>query len=219
MREYQSVSSLSTFLKCPEAYNLRYNHGVKGKVNEKVEIGSWIHEQLENYPNCHEDAEDFKLALQDYLERTDDEIVEREVRLKHNINGQDILIIIDALTKNGVFIDYKVTTAPNFYIFSSSLQMRLYSYVLNELGMNYKPKYLLFEYKIGQKNNKPFPKLIKLHEDYIPITTLMKEKSRQDALTIVKMIEMCEDRENFPPSMNGCGTCFYKEQCDYYSHY
>jgi len=49
VRDYESVSSVETFLNCPRAYYLSYVAKLPAKVSPAVDFGSWVHKELERF--------------------------------------------------------------------------------------------------------------------------------------------------------------------------
>ena len=146
MRDYESISSIETFLKCPMAYRLSYVECVPAKVSPQVEFGKFIHSQLERWAKnepVHDSAIPFIKALENFLEEEGLIILSPEHEFKIYIDGQQFKGVIDALCNNGVALEYKITSAPDNFKNKISYQLALYSHYLRP--RNLKLVYLLFE--------------------------------------------------------------------------
>ena len=217
-REKESPSSISTFLKCPYSYKLSYIDKVSSVTTAKVENGKWVHKQLEEWAKAkknsikfepHKGSSKFIEAVEKFLIDNNDEIVEVEKHFVIEISGQKVQIFIDALTKNCLSIDYKITGSPGFYKNYHSYQNRLYSYILRELGFDYKFLYLLLETNTTGNFKE-------LHEDWSVITDLEMLETEKYFKQIMSLIKNCYDNGVFPPSYNSCASCFYKKSCPHY---
>ncbi len=209
-RDYESVSSIETFLSCPRAYYLSYVAGLPAKVSPAVDYGKWIHRQLEAYgrgETPHQDARPFVEALKAFLEKEKLKIKQVEVEFKVHVQGQTFKGVIDAICDGGVALEYKITRNPDNYRNKIGYQLALYSHFLRPHSIQ--PIYLLFEVdKEGRFRE--------LHVEYVPVSDLLIHQRIRELLTAVKMIRACREECCFPPSWNGCKWCFYKEVCDEY---
>jgi CRISPR/Cas system-associated exonuclease Cas4 (RecB family) len=170
-----------------------------------VEIGTEIHGLLERYPECPEEIQEFSEALEKFLK--DDEIIAAEKTLNYKIGKHSFVSKIDALTKKGYIIDYKITSAPSYYGRKVGYQLPMYR-IANGEGQ---PVYLLF--KVNPRNRREFITLI-IQESHLS-KDLLKRKKKYIA-RIVEMIEMCKEDGIFPPSYSDCNRCFYRHKCPYY---
>ncbi len=204
MRDYESISSLTTFQKCPYAYKLSYIDLIPATVPAKLEFGRWVHKQIENFlkgNDYHEDAKPFIHALKDNL---GSEIIAIEKEFYFDIEGITLKGIIDAESIESIF-EFKVTSSPGYYISSISYQLKTYSFISKK-----QPIYLLFEIDKRKQSLK------KVHKEYIPITQMAIEEHIKHLQQIIKMLKSCYENNTFPPSYNNCATCFYKDKCSYY---
>jgi RecB family exonuclease len=210
-RDYESVSSVETFLNCPRAYYLSYIVQLPAKVSPAVDFGSWVHKELERFgrgEEIHPDALPFTMALKEFLEKEGLRIRQVEHEFKVHLEGQIFKGVIDAICNNGVALEYKITSNPDYFRSKISYQLALYSYYLRH--QNIQPIYLLFE--VDRQNNS----FRKLHVEYMPVSDLLIHQRLRELLTAVKMIKACREECCFPPSWNGCKWCFYKAVCDEY---
>jgi CRISPR/Cas system-associated exonuclease Cas4 (RecB family) len=211
-RDYESVSSIETFLNCPRAYYLSYIAGLPAKVSPAIEFGSWVHKELEKWgrgdDNIHSDAVPFVTALADWLRGEGARIKAVEHEFKVVVKGQAFKGVIDAICDNSVALEYKITTNPDNFRSKISYQLALYSYYLKPKDI--KPVYLLFEI---DRQTRAFKKL---HIEYVPVSDLLIHQRLNELLTAVKMIKACREECCFPPSWNGCRWCFYKDYCEEY---
>ena len=214
MRPYQSPSSLSLFLKCPHAYYLSYIKKVETKVSDDVLFGKWVHEQLENNTDMHPDAQPYVDDLNNWLEVEEDKIEQHEISEMIEIDGMKLKIIKDAITKKGRILDFKITQSPGFYGTSHSLQMKIYS--LSNINAP-RPILLLFHIKKIKTDSGHMRKYLGMKSEYVCLKNRELQETIRQLKTIHKMIDTCEKDNEYPPSLNGCGRCFYKESCDYYS--
>lgn len=205
-----SYSRLDTFLKCPYAYYLNYVKKMPSAVSPAVEHGRFVHEQLDLFAQSKPydmKAKKFVEKLEQYLEKTNDSIVEAEQRIEFMINGYNFVCVIDAITKNDIIIDYKITSNPSFYANKVGYQLPLYRAAVGKGD----PRYLLF--KVAGKDRK----FAELKVQTVALTDeLLKEKT-DFATKVMEMIEMCAESGYFPPSYQGCNQCFYKQHCYYYT--
>lgn len=211
MREFESASSLTTFLKCPYAYRLSYIDGAEFESNETIEYGRFIHKELE-LDSLSPEVLPFKAALQVHLNNTDDKIINRELRLTFQIDDQPLQAIIDFKTQNRVFGEMKVTGSPGYYQSHLSYQVRLYNLAL---AANEQPgfigKYFLFEI---DKKTKKFKEL---HVVDNFETNLGQVESLNQIRAIIRMLRECQKEDTFPPSYNNCYQCGYKNSCQFYA--
>ena len=204
---------------CNYAYYLRYIEKAPQKTTKKMEYGSWIHKQLELAPYNDKSIQEIVDKVNDFLKEDDDKIISKEKEFMLKIGDYKILMIADVITKNGKIIDYKATENPAYYTNLISWQIRCYSAVMHQKGLNYKPVYLLIEYKQRMKDKKEYFEPINIHSEFVPITELANIEALKQIETVFKMIDVCYENQSFPPSYNGCGRCFYKENCQYYFGY
>lgn len=218
MRSYQSCSSVNAFLSCPQAYKLRYVDNVDPLISDEILTGKYIHDQLEKQIYlCDYDAKPYRDALDRWLEETSDLIIETEKKYQVELpSGKHVVFVADAITKNGLFLEYKITKSPGYYKSIQSRQIRLYTALLHMIGLDYHPVGLLFEYKTAIKNKQPYPKLVQLHVDYPVVTEMQKQQTVDEFSCIVDMIGVCDSMGSYPPSYSNCARCFYKEECDFY---
>jgi hypothetical protein len=208
-RNYESVSSIELFLKCPKAYKLSYIDDLKGETTEAVELGSWIHQQIERWvkgEETHPDSYPFIDALKDWLKQEELRITESEKEFKVWVKGYQFKGVIDAITDKGVALEFKVSSNPDNYKNKISYQVALYNYFLQDK----KIVYVIFEV---DKKTKQFKKL---HIEYPVLSELLVKKRINELITAVDMINACRENIQFPPSFSGCQWCFYKKHCDEY---
>ena len=220
MRNYESVSSITTFLSCPYAYFLQYHQKVARKTNSKMELGSFIDKQIQLAFNDPEALipESLSTAI-DYLrEYLDGEEIGLQREFTADIGGQNILIKPDIITQTKL-IEIKATQSPDYYRKNISWQNRTYAAVLDKLGLDYQPEYLLIEIKVRQKNKTDYYEIVNVHSEPEPTTPLSKASTIKQLTTVCDFIKLCKERWCFPPSNNGCGRCLVKEHCEYYNGY
>jgi RecB family exonuclease len=182
---------------------------IQTPVGPAVEHGRFIHEQLENFGkglDYDAKAKAFVKKLEKYLEITEDEIVKTEEQVKFMIDGYNFVCVIDAITKKDIIIDYKITSAPSNYANKVGYQLPIYHIALGK-GT---PKFLLF--KVAGKERK----LAELQVQEVALTEKLIEDKADYVSHIIRMIEMCVESGQFPPSYQGCRTCFYKAHCPFY---
>lgn len=210
-RDYESISSLELFLKCPKAYKLSYIDNLQGETSEAVEFGKWVHGQIEKWAQGeepHPDALPFINALKEWLEKENLKIKEAEKEFKVWVNGYQFKGVIDAITDKGIALEFKVTTSPDNYKTKITYQTALYNYYLKQ--ENKQIVYVLFEI---DKKTREFKKL---HIEYPAVTEILVNKRINELIAIVDMIKACRENIQFPPSFSGCSWCFYKNHCDDY---
>ena len=209
-RDYESVSSIETFLSCPRAYYLSYVAGLPARVPAAVDYGKWVHKELERWARGeepHPEAWPFVKALQGFLSNENLKIVQAEHEFKVSLQGQTFKGVIDAICTGGVALEYKITTSPDRYRSKIPYQLALYSYYLRPRKIQ--PVYLLFEVDRDGRFRR-------LHTEFVPVSDLLIHQRLRELLTAVKMIKACREECCFPPSWNGCKWCFYREVCDEY---
>jgi len=208
MRDYESASSVETFLTCPRAYYLSYVAGLPPKVSPAVDYGKWVHKELERFTrgeDIHPDAAPFVEALKQFLEKKGLKILQAEHEFKVYVEGQAFKGVIDAICSGSIALEYKVTANPDNFRSKISYQLALYSYYLRPQEIQ--PIYLLFEVdKEGRFR--------KLHVEYVPVSDLLIHQRIRELLTAVKMIKACREECCFPPTWNNCRWCFYRDACE-----
>jgi len=200
-----SFSQINMFLQCRHAYKLSYIDKMPSVVGPAVEQGKWVHQQLEDFPNHDPEADVFVAKLVEYLDKTGDEIIQREQFIEFDIAGIPFRGVIDALTKLGYIFDYKITSVPSSYANKIGYQLPMYRLALGK-G---KPKYLLF--KVAGKERE-FKAL--LVQEAV-LTDEVLERKVKYISRIVEMIELCKEDGVFPPSYQDCNRCFMKAHCPY----
>ena len=213
-RSIESNSSLTTFIECPYKYYQAYILKRTSETTRKVQDGQWIHQQLEKWVNDeyepHEESDEYINALKDWLDQTGITIQAAEETYHFLVADKyKYQMKADAVTDNFV-IDFKVTAAPAYYSWVQSYQARLYSYGMRILGTPKQFVYLLFE---RNKTTLGFKQLHVFHSNLTDIGFMETEIfiEQWEALRA-----SCYENNNFPPSLNGCGSCFYKKTCEFY---
>lgn len=218
MREIESASGISTFLKCPQAFKLLKLDRVPVAEQPKVEFGKWVHVQLENYFKeegmnrvaVHQDVLSFLNSVNGYLDERSDSIIETEKTFNFELYGQKFTMIVDAITKKGIAIDYKVTASPGFYQCFMSYQAKIYNLGFEKLGLPYRYVFLLLE--IDKKTQK-FKNLIldpQVTSDFANV------ENKWHIAQILRLMKLCHDKGLYPPAYNNCEKCFAKDSCEYY---
>lgn len=205
-----SFSRINRFLQCPYAFYLAYIQKIQTQVGFAVEHGRYIHEQLEAFGKGEPykpDAEPYVSKLRDFLDKTNDKIIQTEQRVNFSIDGYEFIAIIDALTQNDMILDYKTTTSPSSFADKVGFQLPLYHMALGKGD----PKYLLFKVRGKEREFES------LRVQSVSLTPELVERKGDYIVQIIKMIELCTETGHFPPSYNGCRTCFHKEYCPYYT--
>jgi len=223
-RPYESASSLVRFQGCPYSYKLKYVDKIEPSYRDtkrNMEFGSRVHKWMDrignkrNYGGIPETIAPYIEALHNYLDEDGDEIIMTEQTIYYTIKDRKIKLIIDAITKKGKALEYKITKSPQWYENQISYQMRVYTLALRQAGLEVQPVYLLFENK-ENKLTKKFD-FKKLHTHYPASTDIKKEMWEKEILFYLKFIEEAHLYGVFPPSLINCGKCEYKADCENYN--
>lgn len=220
----QSASSLSTFLKCPHAYQLRYLDGVEATINDDIEYGQFIHKELEKGLPIDEtniDARPYQAALNDWLSINNDRIVERERHIKFSLGHYNFQGYIDFVTENGIAGEMKITKSPGYYTSHIGYQILIYNIALKQEAPWNLGAYFLFEIdkRINKSSGETTRSFKQLHVSENIVTDLGLSEGEGRLCQICDMVEICEKSAIFPPSFNSCATCLYKGACDHYQGY
>jgi hypothetical protein len=227
IREYESASSLTRFLGCPYSYQLKYIDNViptYRDTQKNIIHGSAVHKSLDKFgktkdlDSVPEPHKDYAMALSKYLDKHDDEIIETEKEIVVDLNGHKIFCIIDAITKKGKALEYKITKSPQWYENQLSYQLRIYTLALKKANIEATPVYLLFENAINKYDDNLY-KLKKLHVHYPVATEIRVETFEREVDHFLKFMSTCYLESIFPPILNNCGKCDYKNDCENYSGY
>lgn len=224
-RPYESASSLVRFLGCPYSYKLKYVDKLKPSYRDtekNMEFGSLVHKWMEkigndrDYKNIPDIILPYIKALHKYLDEEDDEIIMKEQNIFFELGKyKKMKLVIDAITKKGKALEYKITKAPQWYEHQISYQMRIYSLALRQVGIEAQPVYLLFENK-ENKETKEF-EFKKLHPHYPASTDIQKEVWEGEIRYYLKFIDEAHKLGIFPASLINCGKCEYKADCENYN--
>lgn len=190
-----------------------------------MEFGSLVHEWLDkkgnsrDYSDVPDQIAPYLKSLHSYLDIHKDEIIASEQEYECSLGGKRVKIIIDAITKNGKALEFKVTKSPQWYENKISYQLRIYMLALYKLNIKASPVYLLFE---TRHKNTPEGKVFefsRLHDYYPPSTDIQKEQWESEISHIIKYIDGSHNDSIFPASLINCGRCEYKADCENYSGY
>jgi len=188
-----------------------------------MEFGNRVHKWMDrignkrNYGGIPEMIIPYIEALHKYLDENDDEIYKTEQTIHYKLRGRKIKLIVDALTKNGKALEYKITKSPQWYENQIPYQMRVYTLGLGQAGFGFQPVYLLFQNKSTiDVDNFEFKKL---HIHYPVSTDIQKGVWEDEIEYYLKCIEQAHNQGIFPPSLVNCGKCEYKADCENYSGY
>jgi len=223
VREYESPSSLVRFQGCPYSYKLKYVDEVEPSYRDtkaNMEFGSRVHKWMErignkrNYGGIPEAITPYIEALHNYLDEDGDEIVETEQTIYYKLRDKKMKFIVDAITKKGKALEYKITKSPQWYENQVSYQMRVYTLALRQAGWEIQPVYLLFENKENKKTGDFEFK--KLHLRYPASTDIQKECWEKEIYFYLCLIGAAHSNDVFPPSLINCGKCEYKADCENY---
>lgn len=208
----QSASSITTYLKCPHAYELKYVFCLTPETTEEMEYGRWLNDEILK-PDCDEKAKPYREALLQWLAENDDEVIDQEVKIEFGFNGYTFLGYLDFLTKKRRAIEMKVTGNPGYYQNFISYQLEIYELGFLTLNHPYWGIYLLFEKDKRKGKEGDFRKL---HQCNNAITPLMKNETIDHLTFICQQIEKSYQQHIFVPTYNECHKCLMKKHCNYY---
>jgi CRISPR/Cas system-associated exonuclease Cas4 (RecB family) len=220
---YISASQLDRFMTCPHSYEISYYRGIKTEGNKFTEFGSGVHEALEKFYS--EDAYNqidpkhfgYLNAVQRWLDKNDDEIIATEIEMEFKLGKWTIYGFVDAITKKGYIIDYKITSAPSRY--KSGLHYQLPLYILGMEAMGYgalKPAYILLKRDsdfnfVGNKGGE-----VDFYSPNIPKKRLKKIETM--ILSVLENMDRDWESGVFPyKTADHCKMCFVRQHCEFYS--
>lgn len=213
---YYSVSQINLFLKCPHAYAMRYYEGIKSDPSPIMAFGSYIHLAIEDDEVFEGDiAEKYVKAARLHLKNQGDKIISTEEVLNFKIGKHNMVAKVDAFTQNGFVLDYKITSAPSYYMDKLGYQLPIYKYAAKQLGIgDYTPKYVFL------KRNKAMEFMT--ITEYCPTISdeLMEDIINRASIVMDQMDAFWKSKEG-PMNFNGCGSgplrCEYRRLCAGYT--
>lgn len=211
MRELESPSSLTLYIKCPYAYKLSYLDKCRqDEESDALKFGLFIHKELEFKDErvVHPKAKEFVDSVNEYLDGQETNIAETETEIYFEVGGQSFRTRVDAFTHEGVPLEYKVTKSPMFFTSVVSYQIKAISLGLHSQGITLSPVYLLLQH-YKQKFRKLIPHIV-------PFQLSKIKEYREQIAGYVEQIHRSWASNTFPPSYNGCFNCNYKKQCKYF---
>lgn len=224
VREYESASSIVRFLGCPHSYKLKYVDKIVPSYKQckkNMDFGGEVHRWMEkignnrDYTGVPDIIRPYIESLHKYLDEDDDEIIMTEWEMIFKLNNKNIKLIIDAITKKGKALEYKITKSPQWYETQLSYQLRIYSLALQQASIDAQPVYLLFENKENKETGEFEFK--KLHPHYPATTDIQKDTWKMEINQYITFIDDCHHYGIFPPTLINCGRCEYKADCENYS--
>lgn len=220
---YVSASQMEKFMTCQHSYEISYYRGVKTEGSKYTEIGRKVHKALEeffhedHYPQIEPDMFPYIKAVDELLRENGDEIIETEKEINFEIDGNRVHGFVDAITKKGYILDFKVTSSPSRLKNGLPYQLPIYKLALEEMGYgSLKPAYILLKRNaalefVGDKKGKA--------EMYAPnITKGMMKEIKKNLSSILGEMDRSWKSGVFPyKTGEQCKNCFVSHYCKFYN--